>query len=68
MSKSFRIWPLTDTGAAIRFAAVVLLAANLVMLYLVVRPPGGSAQELRQQVADARIQLRQRTGSVQRTR
>ena len=68
MRKSFSIWPPTEPGAVIRLAIVVLLAANLVAGYFVLRPIGGSPEELRKQVADLRVQLRQRQGALERTR
>ena len=68
MRKSFNIWPPTDPGAIIRLAAVVLLAANLVAGYFVLRPIGGSPAELRNQVADLQLQVRQRQGTLERTR
>lgn len=68
MRKSFNIWPPTQSGAIIRLTAVVLLAANLVAGYFVLRPIGGSPEDLRNQVADLRIQLRQRQSTMDRTR
>jgi hypothetical protein len=46
----------------------VLVVANLVGLYFVIRPIGGSPQELRQQAAEMRSQIRQQQGSLDRTR
>jgi hypothetical protein len=54
--------------AVIRLVLGVLAAANLVAAYFVIRPLGGSSQELRQQVADLRTQIRQQQGTVDRTR
>src|SRR5947209_4097478 len=68
MRKSFRIWPPNEPGPIMRWAAVVLLAANLVAGYFVLRPIGGSPEDLRNQVADLRIQLRQRQTTLERTR
>src|ERR1700730_11077677 len=68
MRTSFSIWPPPEPGAIIRLAIVVLLAANLVAFYFVLRPLGGSPEELRTQVADLRSQLRQRQGALDRTR
>src|SRR5262249_27020523 len=56
------------TGAIIRLAVVFLLVANLVAAYLVIRPIGGSPQELRTQLGEMRTQLRQRQGSLERTK
>jgi hypothetical protein len=68
MRKSFSLWPPNEPGAIIRLAVVVLLAANLVAAYFVLRPIGGSPGELRNQAADLRVQLRQRQGALERTR
>lgn len=68
MPKSFNIWPLNNPGAIIRLVVLVLLAANLVAAYLVIRPIGGSPEELTQQLADLRTQQRQRQGSLDRTK
>jgi hypothetical protein len=54
--------------AVIRLVLGVLAAANLVAAYFVIRPLGGSSQELRQQVVDLRTQIRQQQGTVDRTR
>ena len=54
--------------AVIRLVLGVLAAANLVAAYFVIRPLGGSSQELRQQVVDLRTQIRQQQGAVDRTR
>lgn len=68
MRKSFSLWPPTQPGAIIRLAAAVLLAANLVAGYFVLRPLGGSPEELRKEAADLRMQLRQRQNTLQHTR
>jgi hypothetical protein len=68
MPKSFNVWPLNNTGAVVRLVVLVLLAANLVAAYLVIRPIGGSPEELTQQLADLRTQQRQRQGSLDRTK
>lgn len=68
MPKSFNIWPLNNPGAIVRLVVLVLLAANLVAAYLVIRPIGGSPEELTQQLADLRTQQRQREGSLERTK
>jgi len=54
--------------AVIRLVLGVLAVANLVAAYFVIRPLGGSSQELRQQVVDLRTQIRQQQGTVDRTR
>src|ERR1700738_5376368 len=68
MRKSFRLWPPNEAGAIIRLAVAVLIAANLVAGYFVLRPIGGSPEELRNQVAEMRVQLRQRQSNIGRTR
>ncbi|MDQ6759400.1 MAG: type 4a pilus biogenesis protein PilO [Acidobacteriota bacterium] len=68
MRKSFRIWPPNEPGAIIRLIVAVLIVANLVAGYFVLRPIGGSPEELRNQVADLRVQMRQRQNTIARTR
>lgn len=68
MRKSYSLWPPNNPGNIARLAVAVLLIANLAALYFVFFPPGGSPAELRQQLADQRIQLRQRLGSLDRTK
>jgi hypothetical protein len=46
----------------------LLAAANLVAAYFVLRPLGGSPQELRQQVSEMRMQIRQQQNTLERTR
>ena len=46
----------------------MLAAANLVALYFVIRPIGGSAQELAQQALDMHSAIRQQQGVLDRTR
>jgi len=45
-----------------------LLAANLVAAFLVVRPIGGTAEELEQQLSALRRDVQQRQGAIQRLR
>ena len=68
MRKSFRLWPPNEPGAVIRLAVAILVVANLVAGYFVLRPIGGSPEDLRNQVAELRVQLRQRQGAIARTR
>src|ERR1700683_163412 len=68
MLKNFNVWPPNNPRAAIRLALGVLLAANLVAAYFVVRPVGGSAQELSQQALEMHSQIRQQQGVLDRTR
>jgi hypothetical protein len=68
MLKSFKIWPPNNPRALLRLVAGLLLAANAVAAYFVVRPLGGSPEELRQQAADMRVQIVQKRRIVTRTR
>ena len=68
MPKSFKIWPPNNPRAVLRLMVGLLLAADLVAAYFVVRPLGGSPQELRQQAADMRTAIRQKQGTLNRTR
>jgi len=68
MPKSFNVWPPNNPRAAIRLGLGVLVAANLAAAYLIVRPIGGSAQELSQQALEMHSQIRQQQGVLDRTR
>lgn len=68
MLKSFRIWPPNNPRALLRLVVGLLIAANAVAAYFVVRPLGGSPEELRQQAADMRVQIVQKRRIVTRTR
>jgi hypothetical protein len=68
MPRSFNVWPPNNPRAVIRLGLGVLLAANLVAGYFVIRPIGGSAQELGQQATEMRTQIRQQQGVLNRTR
>jgi hypothetical protein len=68
MLKSFNVWPPNNPRAVIRLALGVLVAANLVAAYFVVRPIGGSAQELSEQALEMHSQIRQQQGVLERTR
>jgi len=67
-NSNFNVWPPNNPGAIIRLSLGVLLAANLVAGYFVLRPIGGSPQELRQQVKDMTGQLQQQRGVEDRTK
>lgn len=67
MLKSFKISLQTPTEIA-RLVIGVLVALNLVAAYFVFRPPGGSPEELREQVRDLTNQLRQKKAVLERTR
>jgi hypothetical protein len=68
MPKSFNVWPPNNPRAAIRLGLGVLVAANLVAAYFIIRPIGGSAQELSQQALEMHSQIRQQQGVLDRTR
>jgi len=68
MPRNFKIWPPNNPRALLRLAVGLLLVANVVAAYFVVRPIGGSPQELRQQAADMRNEIRQKQGTLNRTR
>jgi hypothetical protein len=58
----------SNPRSVIRLVLGLLIAANLVAGYFVLRPLGGSPEELRQQVADMRIEIRQQQNTLERTR
>lgn len=64
---SLNVWPPNNAGAVIRLCLGVLVTANLVAGYFVLRPIGGSPQELQQQVKEMRGQIRQQQGVLDRT-
>jgi hypothetical protein len=68
MLKSFNVWPPNNPRAVIRLVLGVLLAANLVAGYFVLRPIGGSPQELSDQATGMRTQIRQQQAVLDRTR
>jgi hypothetical protein len=68
MPRNFNVWPPNNPRAVIRLGLGVLVAANLVAAYFVVRPIGGSAQELSQQALEMHSQIRQQQGVLERTR
>jgi hypothetical protein len=68
MPRSFNVWPPNNPRAILRLVLAVLLAANITAAYFVIRPIGGTPEELRQQVADLRAGIRQKQGILERTR
>ena len=58
----------SNPRSVIRVVLGVLAAANLVAGYFVLRPPGGSSQELRQQAAEMTRQIGQQQSTLDRTR
>jgi Tfp pilus assembly protein PilO len=65
---NLKVGGLGNPRSAIRLVLGLLIAANLVAGYFVLRPLGGSPQELRQQVVEMRTAIRQQQGTVDRTR
>jgi Tfp pilus assembly protein PilO len=65
---SWNVWPPNDPAALLRLGVGLLLAANLVAGYFVLRPIGGSPDELRQQAMEMRVQIHQQQGALDRTR
>jgi len=68
MPRSYNSWFSGNPRSLIRLGLGALAVANLVALYLVIRPIGGSAQELQQQAVDMRAAIRQQQGVLDRTR
>jgi len=65
---SWNVWPPNNAAALMRLAVGLLVAANLVAGYFVLRPIGGSPDELRQQVMEMRLQIRQQQNALDRMR
>lgn len=65
---NLNIWPPSNPRALMRLGLGVLIAANLIAGYFVIRPIGGSPDELRQQVIEMRIQIHQQQGALDRMR
>lgn len=70
MLRNFKlnVWPPTNPRAWIRIGLGALIAANLVAGYFVIRPIGGSPEELRQQAAEMRAEIRQQQKALDRMR
>src|SRR5579871_418219 len=70
MLKNFNlsVWPPNNPGALLRLGLGLLAAANLVAGYFVIRPIGGSPEELRQQAAEMRTQIHQQQAALDRLR
>jgi hypothetical protein len=67
-SFSWNVWPPNNAAALLRLGVGVLLAANLVAGYFVLRPIGGSPDELRQQAVEMRAQIHQQQNALDRMR
>src|SRR3984885_13517608 len=68
MPRNFNVWPPNKPRALIRLGLGTLAVVNLVALYFVIRPVGGSTQELAQQALDMHSAIRQQQGVLDRTR
>jgi len=68
MPRSFNAWLPGNPRQLIRGGLGVLAALNVAALYFVIRPPGGSAQELAAQSAEMRSSIRQQEATLERTR
>lgn len=62
------VWPPNNPRSIIRLVLGVLLAANLVAGYFVIRPIGGSPADLRRQEQELRAQIQQQQGILARTK
>jgi len=67
MPRNFNVWPPNNPRAVIQLIMGILLAANLVAAYFVIRPIGGSPQQLREQATEMRGELRQQQALLDRT-
>jgi hypothetical protein len=65
---SWNVWPPNNASALLRLGVGLLVAANLVAGYFVLRPIGGSPDELRQQALEMRLQIRQQQNALDRMR
>jgi Tfp pilus assembly protein PilO len=65
---SWNVWPPNNAAALLRLGVGLLAAANLVAGYFVLRPMGGSPDELRQQAMEMRLQIRQQQNALDRMR
>jgi len=62
------VWPPNNPRAIIRLGLGMLIAANLVAGYFVMRPIGGTPADLRQQEQEMRTQIHQQQGILDRTK
>lgn len=67
MPRNFSIWPPSDPRALLRLAVGLFLAADVIALYLVIWPIGGSPAQLRQQAANMRMAIVQKRALLKRT-
>ncbi|HEX5230057.1 MAG TPA: hypothetical protein VFW44_20230 [Bryobacteraceae bacterium] len=67
MPRSFNL-AASNPRKSIRLGLGILTVANVIALYFVIRPIGGSAQELAQQALDLHLQIRQQQSALDRTK
>jgi len=65
---SWNVWPPNNPAALLRLGVGLFAAANLVAGYFVLRPIGGSPDELRQQAMEMRVQIHQQQSALDRMR
>jgi Tfp pilus assembly protein PilO len=68
VGRNFNVWPPNNPRAVIRLGLGILVVANLVAAYFVVRPIGGSAQDLAQQALEMHSQIQQQKEVLNRSR
>jgi len=68
MPRSFNLPASANSRTLIRVGLGALALANLVALYFVIRPLGGSVQELAQQSLEMRAEIRQQQATLDRTK
>jgi hypothetical protein len=68
MPRNFEIWPPNNPRSLLRLVVGLLLAANIVAAYFVMRPIGGSPQQLREQANEMTAEIRQKRNILDRTR
>jgi Tfp pilus assembly protein PilO len=70
MPRNFKLGlpAIRDRRGVLRAAVYALLAANLIAAFFIVRPWGGSAEDLEQQLLVQRQQVKQRQGAIERLR
>jgi hypothetical protein len=65
---NFNVWPPNNAAALMRLGLCLLATANLVAGFFVLRPVGGSPEELRQQATEMRAQIRQQQRTLDQVR
>jgi hypothetical protein len=62
------LWPPRNSLEVARLVAIALVLLNLPAVWMVLRPPGGSPEELQTELTDLRAQVRQNRDLLARTR